>query len=408
MLALETDPIEHGRMGGDVVELFESKLERVRYVKGPVDLSGFTEEEVEAYIREKARRRHDFGGPYDDVIRLFPESTWRAAVQAIGADPEAPSAVRFLKSVFERHPAFFAGEPERVIDIVGTAAATRFMRQNRELAVRGLRDRMQRGGAALAAGMLVLLEPDSLAEVSDWLESLPDERARVAAYSVLKDFGLGPGRLGLRRLWPLAGYHIVFPSGYLAPRRREDIAHTESAVEVAFGGVARVPILDSTDSLELAHVLTLDPVPAGLGVSLRRLQLVIDLEKAEEDGSPQYFRHDEDGSPNVRDDEATPMPPFKPARVRLEPMHEADSVETHGEARGRGANLSRLGGFPIFVQSPVFPKCVCELPMSHLVSLASGIPTEDGEARDWGNGSGVANGFWCDPCRRSAWTWSCS
>jgi hypothetical protein len=43
--------------------------------------------------------------------------------------------------------------------------------------------------------------------------------------------------------------------------------------------------------------------------------------------------------------------------------------------------------------------------MPLLLQLDSGLPSSTGGTFDWGIGSAVAYGFWCDRCATSAFYW---
>jgi len=101
---------------------------------------------------------------------------------------------------------------------------------------------------------------------------------------------------------------------------------------------------------------------------------------------------------------------FRPTQVKLVRSPAMSLFQSWGE--GIDENLCRLGGYPVFVQSPSYPNCIeCGLRMPHILSLDSGLlleePRQGTTEHAWGSG-GVANGFWCDACRISAWSWDCT
>jgi hypothetical protein len=160
----------------------------------------------------------------------------------------------------------------------------------------------------------------------------------------------------------------------------------------------------------LHHVLTLDPVPADLGISASRLVLATSLDALAEEGCEHFCQHEPDGTV-VTDDETGSHPAFRETRVSL--VRSPAARFQDWDNRKRDENLFRLGGFPVFVQAPSYPRCSrCKKTMMHLLSLDSDLPLDSEGPNgcvdfDWGSG-GVANIFWCDGCRVSAWTWGCT
>ena len=71
-------------------------------------------------------------------------------------------------------------------------------------------------------------------------------------------------------------------------------------------------------------------------------------------------------------------------------------------------NLNRIGGEPCWIQDAEYPTCPrCTTTMKFLFQLDSHLPTSDEGEWLWGSG-GLCYGFWCNPCRVSAYLWQCT
>lgn len=408
---------------------FERRFSAVRYEKTETAPALFTPDEVAAYVTAKAVAPHDFSYPYKDVLHAFPRAWWLAAVEALfraRPDPQSSAEHRgaqsFVEAWVRQEPETFTHNAYELVRWgIGFQRTLGMLAVDREASVAGLRRLLADPTEPerwTAAGYLLLLDPDAEPHVARVLAATSEPERSRAAYR-LEKYGFELENGALRRLWPRAVYHLAFPADYKleydsgAPFTIQDDA---AAPLHAIGGA--VPgKSDEGLPITLQRVLTLHPVPADLGVTLPRLTLVIGLDAVEDENSASYYVHEPDGTFEAHVscygwEGRKPPAPIRPAHVQLVPTPPELRFQGWGE-NYRGQSRFRLGGFPVFVQDKVFPPCLrCKRPMMHLLSLDSGLPL-DGETEygrpflDWGSG-GVANAFWCDPCRVSAWTWGCT
>lgn len=418
--------------GGLAFEDFERRLLPVLWKQPETAPDLFTADEVAAYVTEKAARPYHPGYIYEDLLRAFPRAWWLDSLEAaLRARPEkiddharaggARSLINAWAAIapgdFAQTAHLLAGWDIHLKQTMGVLTA------HRAAAAAGLRRMLADPDDPWrwrAAGYLLLLEPDAEPEFAQVIAAAP-ERAQYAAESALQRLGYLRKDGALRRMWPRASYHLSFPADYLLERDAGapfTIRDPAAAPLHAIGGF--VPARSHKGkAITLQHVITLDPVPADLGVTLPKLTLVIALHAADDDGTETYYVHRPDGTfeAHVRLYDwdfvrYQDHPAIRPGLVQLVPSPDALRFQAWGE-QNTGQSLFRLGGLPVFVQAEVFPRCLrCEQPMVHLLSLDSGLPL-DGKTEyghpflDWGSG-GVANAFWCDACRVSAWTWACT
>lgn len=393
----------------DVIADFERRLAPIRYEREVDASTHFSRDEVRAYIRAKAPRETDFSYPYRDVVRRFPVTWWAEPIVALAAGGYAPGAHGFVSEAFAASPESFASDPAVVARWVDAVDALPWLRAQgagvREGLLRWARgetpQRWQR-----VAECLLLLDPTAAPDVVRVMA------AREASYDLSSDLAHWVLRDGvLHARYPARTYHLRFADGDLDAT---STAHPSWHLAVepgahTFGG--RVG--------PWHHVVTFDPMPRDLGVSLPRLMLAIDLHQAYDEGATQYVHHDARGDVQMTPGGATPeqataaaMPAFSRTRVQLARTPLDYAVQDWGASNGE-ENLFRLGGVPVFVQDAVYPECEeCGVAMQHLLSLDSGLrleaPAPNGVAWwSWGSG-GVANAFWCDGCRVSAWAWACT
>lgn len=400
---------------------FDERFAAIRYAQPTRATERFTREEVASYVAAKARLPLDFALPYADVLRLFPPDWWRdAIVEVLRARPDAGGARAFVKALLEVDPAYFDAAPHELLGWgVGFARTMRALQARPEVARAGLRDvyaASQDRRRWDAAVYLALLESAEEPWLAAELRALgePDastNRAALVAHDRVGELGFALRDGELRRHWPRATHHLAFPAGHFGPRTRPALEAPPGEplpTSFAFGGAVegRGP---GGASVQLAHVLTLDPPPPGLGVTLPRLVLAVSRALLEGDGSPRFYRHLPDGTVACDDASLGEHPPFRAASVRLVRTPAALAFQAWSE---EDENLFRLGGLPVFVQSPSYPACPdCGATMLHILGLDSGLPLEgahQGATEHWWGSGGTANGFWCDACRTSAWTWQCS
>lgn len=230
---------------------------------------------------------------------------------------------------------------------------------------------------------------------------------------------------GFRSLVPSLVCHLQFPTGYI-----EKYPHLEKwnalpwqplppeAYTYRFGGV-----LEETCGFcgePLHHLLTLEPVPEGLGItSVARLALATCLSCQGWEEYMLFFQHNHAGLPTAYN---RAEPPHKPkffhrplveTQVAIFETPSRRRWQDWGDSGGGKENLHRLGGHPSWVQSAEFPTCpICARTMSFLMQLDSGLKLDvkaqtEGDTLYWGSG-GMAYIFWCDACRISATMWQCT
>lgn len=218
--------------------------------------------------------------------------------------------------------------------------------------------------------------------------------------------------------------HLAFSSPYLAEllekrsAKAEDrchptwIAAPEDAPTFSFGGTSKA--ICSICSQPLHHLITLDPIPAGLGVTdLPRLELAACLACLTLGCGVLSYHHDEHGSPHdISQSERWPQfaqentPLFlRPTSVALLDLGPRWQRQDWCASNNR-ENLHRLSGHPTWVQDAEYLPCpVCNTPSSFLMQLDEGLLVTDDLAGehwcwDWGGG-GMAYILRCNHCKVS-------
>jgi hypothetical protein len=216
-------------------------------------------------------------------------------------------------------------------------------------------------------------------------------------------------------LYPPRAYHVYFPQGYVEPQHQSPPLHptwvnaAPVPQPVAFGGVSEA--LCTHCGRRLQHLLTLDPLPDGLGVrGLPRLSLEVCTNGnclGLGPGAELFYRHNDAGRPHGIGDEPVDQGweiPFIASTTAHLGVTEARWLWQ--DSNSRWANLHRLGGLPSWVQEPGHPACpICGNLMPFLMQLDSGPLTQDGGYVHWC--SGLLYAFWCDRCKTSAFFRHC-
>jgi hypothetical protein len=225
----------------------------------------------------------------------------------------------------------------------------------------------------------------------------------------------GPDSREWRRLYPEASYHLRFPDDYrdgldlpLQDRDRHPTWRLDAgdAPPQRFGGDGEC--VCGICAHPTQRLLVLDPVPAGLGVTLARLTLEVCLRCLEVNEVMEYV-HDAEGRPSPHryqmpgdEPDAESVAPLE-AEVRLAPTP-ARWLWQDWAVSNDQQNLSRLGGHPSWVQGADYPHCPeCLRFMAFLIQLDATLPGGDGAEPVCYEG--VYYGFWCDRCRVSAFKW---
>ncbi|UOD28543.1 hypothetical protein INH39_24295 [Massilia violaceinigra] len=121
-----------------------------------------------------------------------------------------------------------------------------------------------------------------------------------------------------------------------------------------------------------------------------------------------FYRHGDDGLPSpLHHGAVTPRFPanaLAATEVRLAPTPARWTWQQWGSG-----NLHRVGGAPVWVQSPDYPDCpTCARTMHFAMQLDSELPTTDeDESWLWGSG-GICYVFQCQPCRTIGYLWQCT
>ena len=224
----------------------------------------------------------------------------------------------------------------------------------------------------------------------------------------------------LRRLAPETAFHIVFPPGYMEETRSwlKPLQHPtwgaklgDVFCEAQFGGAGAGTCGHCGGILH--SLLAFKSMPRLLDVSMSRLLLQTCLSCLGWTGSPLFYQHDVNGTPRPikTPDELTapefPAEPLAPCVVSIARTSRRWFWQDWGLSNSR-ENLNRVGGEPCWIQDPQYPECPqCAQTMKFLMQLDSNIPTSDGGDWLWGSG-GIGYGFWCEPCRVSAFLWQCT
>lgn len=254
-----------------------------------------------------------------------------------------------------------------------------------------------------------------LAQIDSYLPEVGYERARArpnaagsgwarsAAAALLARLP-GRGEEKWRRLYPAASYHVTFPAGYLPVYASWGHEHptyhldADDAVPARLGGTGTATC--GVCGRQVHHLLTLDPVPAGLGVtSVPTLVLETCLHCIWDNGDL-WWKHDSAGRPAPHqrqggEDCSTARVPLRETTVRLVPTPMRWYWQ---DARHEQENLTRVGGYPSWIQSADFPSCPdCGKTMPFLFQLDSGLPGDGDESF----GDGILFTYWCNTCRVS-------
>lgn len=264
----------------------------------------------------------------------------------------------------------------------------------------------------------------ALAELKDLLsDSSPTRAGKQSPFSQndpdLLRVGYEANNGQFRSLYFTQVRHLIFEPGYFPT---EEALHLrkqhpswnlkdDSLPPARFGGKGSMdcPVCGGRSH----HLLTMDPVPTGLGISsVKRLKLESCLSCLGWEKSPLFYRHDSKGGiqwvgyEGARVKPQFPADPLLETQVKLTSTPERWIWQDWGLTNSR-QNLHRLGGHPCWIQGPEYPRCPeCDRTMQFLMQLDSYLPSGRGEFL-WGSG-GIAYGYWCDECRISAFHWQCT
>jgi hypothetical protein len=183
-----------------------------------------------------------------------------------------------------------------------------------------------------------------------------------------------PGKERWRRLYPEASYHLAFVAGYLPEYLPGKLAHptfhldSADAAPAPFGGAGAAEC--GACGRGVYHLLTLDPVPAGLGVTSVPALVLETCFHCVWGGLELWWKHDSAGRPSAYRQGSGPpadwteRAPFQETMVRLVPTPARWYWQ---DARNEWQNLTRLGGYPSWIQDAEYYSCPdCEEAMSFL------------------------------------------
>jgi hypothetical protein len=222
----------------------------------------------------------------------------------------------------------------------------------------------------------------------------------------------------LKQLYADITYHLVFASDYRIDRRDWQMLHptwhlsADEMLSSRFGGLSTGTCAVCRGKLH--HLITLDDIPEGLGVTgLRGLELSTCLSCLGQEEPHLFYQHNKTGSPSniyQRSEPRTPRfiaEPFQLTQVNLAKTPDRWHWQDWAVSNAR-ENLNRLGGYPSWIQSSEFLDCPkCQKVMTFLMQLDSDLPLQNGSSWLWGSG-GIGYVLWCDSCKISGYTWQCT
>lgn len=215
-----------------------------------------------------------------------------------------------------------------------------------------------------------------------------------------------------RQLFPTKSLHLIFP--FINKEEASYKAKAPLLGNYKWGGWKNFK-RNGDKNIRLQHIITLDPIPPNLNIkSVAKLELTVNMDFANEDGTDVYYHYDTNGQlifeeegPWVYDepgDYVTNESAFKACSVELSnqgPEYELQGWEMH-------ENNNRIGGMPAFVQDFHYPKCCdCNKTMTFLMQLDSNLVMDNDKEYFWGSG-GLGYFYWCDNCRAASLNWFCT
>lgn len=215
---------------------------------------------------------------------------------------------------------------------------------------------------------------------------------------------------GLQRLCHDTVWHLQFPADYI---KLSDDAYPAWALPdtdplpPTIGGD-----IDATCHAcqqPLSRLISVEVMPQALPEAGKPLSLAVCTACLGWELPNLYYTHDHAGQPHCLEQGPHRKPRFERAqlsqttiRLARTPARYCNQLWDHRE------NLNRLGGEPVWVQSPEYPACPrCQNLMPHLAQFDSNFSQEHGEDYNWGSG-GLAYVHWCTDCRISGWLWQCT
>lgn len=376
------------------------------------------------------------GGTFLDAVLSFLDmDAWPAVAQAaldvLARNPESHAAQSVLEYAGLQCPSALRPHLEEIFPLA--LASDSYRAQilpwrhsglSNFLFLRSILDDATQDSGALTMAWRAMIATGHPEAIAYALARSEQAGLRHQAEAYLHDLGLESGP-PLRRLHPQRCFHIVFDPGYWLeedlPPWRQKLHPTWSLPapgqpSTRLGGATAASC--SSCHSEMHHLVTLDPVPDGLGVSgLASLELATCLSCLGWEQPRMFYTHSQAGKPSSIGPEGEPVRPqfpigpLKLTQVRLAPTPPRWLWQEWGASNGR-ESLHRVGGASSWIQNAEYPACPqCGATMSFLMQLDSNLPLERGDdAQDewmWGSG-GIGYGFWCDACKVSGWLWQCT
>jgi len=426
----------------DIVSGFKAQQWRSKPLDKALRLAVEAPESLASFARASMAELPQGGTFLHAALAYLPEGDWpglaQAAVTHLQANPENEAAAAvisyaslqcvqalhpFLTELFAVHAWFttyYAVYPWRESGSRHVPFLEAQLRTAAGPPSGGALSRRSRDGDPRMRALHCLMEtrePDALTLARTAAPSLGLAPAQIEELLHLVDYEVEDGQF--RCLVPPVVRHLQFEDGYVD--RLEYLSEwsfptweTPGAEErgYRFGGV--LPGSCGVCGGALHHLLTLDPIPEGLGVTgLPHLALATCLSCLGYEEGVLYFQHDPAGAPTAWPPRAGqhapefPSPPLQETRVAVWETSRRWQWQDWALSNSR-ENLNRLGGHPCWIQSAEYPSCPgCRRTMPFLMQLDSELQLEDGSSLLWGSG-GIAYLFWCDGCRVSASRWQCT
>lgn len=197
-------------------------------------------------------------------------------------------------------------------------------------------------------------------------------------------------------------WHFVFENDYLSSVRTNFMHPTwydfESEYEFEFkmGGV-----LQNKNEDKLFHVITLDPIPDFLEVSIKKLILGFEFEYYEK----AFYKHDEDGFPHHFQTEEVSekfeVDEIAPTKIRLLKTPKRWYYQDWALSNDR-ENLNRFGGEPTWIQRADYPICPQTGETMQFLFQIDNIPS----IGEYGfGGEGIYYFFYCDISKISTYVY---
>ena len=217
----------------------------------------------------------------------------------------------------------------------------------------------------------------------------------------------------------LNSYHIIFKGDYLDKMFIDKnhptcILKSQNETEYLFGGS-----LNDPNDRFLNHLITLDPIPNGLGITtVNKLIIAVDFELLFNSllcDKNLFYQHNENGYPILLTKDIIVSNEYnkKPIiattiKLGLTP------IEWVNQKWGDGNN-NKIGGNPTWVQEPEYLTCpCCGNKMIFIMHLNSDLPVGEPKILESGRiykdtimfgSGGICYVYWCDKDKITGFSW---